>query len=56
MIETVGETVDHRIFEAVVMQDMQRFQNLPDRLLPDALKDANPYAAPRRIDGTLTLA
>lgn len=32
------------------------FQNLPDRLLPPALTDANPYRAPRRIDGTLTLA
>ena len=32
------------------------FQNLPDRLLPAALKDTNPYAAPRRLDGTLTLA
>ena len=31
------------------------FQNLPDRLLPDALKDANPFAAPRRMDGVLTL-
>ena len=29
--------------------------NLPERLLPDALKDANPYAAPRRVDGALTL-
>ena len=32
------------------------FQNIPDRLLPTALRDANPYAAPRRIDGALQLA
>ena len=32
------------------------FQNLPDRLLPEALKDANPFGAPRRMDGKLTLA
>ena len=31
------------------------YQNLPDRLLPPALRQANPYGAPRRIDGTLTL-
>jgi alpha-ketoglutaric semialdehyde dehydrogenase len=40
---------------------MQRFlrpvcyQNLPDRLLPIALRDDNPYRAPRRVDGVLTL-
>lgn len=32
------------------------YQNMPVGLLPDALQDANPWAAPRRIDGTLTLA
>jgi alpha-ketoglutaric semialdehyde dehydrogenase len=40
---------------------MQRFlrpvcyQNLPQRLLPAAVRDDNPYHAPRRIDGVLTL-
>ncbi|QJU59827.1 aldehyde dehydrogenase (NADP(+)) [Sphingomonas sp. AP4-R1] len=29
------------------------FQDLPDTLLPDALKDANPLAIPRLVDGTL---
>jgi NADP-dependent aldehyde dehydrogenase len=32
------------------------FQNLPDRLLPTALRNDNPYHAPRRIDGALVLA
>ena len=31
------------------------YQNLPDRLLPAALREGNPYAAPRRIDGALQL-
>lgn len=29
------------------------FQNLPDRLLPAALRADNPYRAPRRIDGAM---
>ncbi|MGO4535879.1 aldehyde dehydrogenase (NADP(+)) [Leifsonia sp. 2MCAF36] len=29
------------------------YQNLPDALLPDALKDANPLGVPRRVDGRL---
>ncbi len=32
------------------------YQNLPDRLLPPALREANPYGAPRRVDGVLTPA
>lgn len=32
------------------------YQNLPSSLLPEALADTNPWRAPRRIDGTLTLA
>jgi len=32
------------------------YQNLPVGLLPPALQDANPWGAPRRIDGKLTLA
>lgn len=32
------------------------YQNLPDRLLPPALRQENPYGAPRRIEGVLTLA
>ena len=31
------------------------YQNLADRLLPTALRQDNPYGAPRRIDGVLTL-
>jgi NADP-dependent aldehyde dehydrogenase len=31
------------------------YQNLPDRLLPLPVRDENPYHAPRRIDGVLTL-
>ena len=31
------------------------YQNLPDRLLPAALRQDNPYATPRRIDGALHL-
>lgn len=31
------------------------FQNLPDRLLPTALRDDNPYGVPRRIDCVLHL-
>ena len=29
------------------------YQNLPDRLLPTALRDANPYAVARRVAGTM---
>ncbi|MFC3785557.1 NADP-dependent aldehyde dehydrogenase [Sphingopyxis italica] len=32
------------------------YQNLPDHLLPAALRQDNPYGAPRRVDGVLTLA
>jgi NADP-dependent aldehyde dehydrogenase len=32
------------------------FQGLPDRLLPKALRNDNPFSAPRRIDGALILA
>ncbi|PZU56448.1 MAG: aldehyde dehydrogenase (NADP(+)) [Sphingobium sp.] len=32
------------------------YQDLPAALLPEGLTDANPWGAPRRIDGTLTLA
>jgi NADP-dependent aldehyde dehydrogenase len=32
------------------------YQNLPASLLPPALADSNPWAAPRRIDGKLVLA
>ena len=32
------------------------YQNIPDRLLPPALREANPYRVPRRIDGVTTLA
>ncbi|WP_447756657.1 aldehyde dehydrogenase (NADP(+)) [Sphingopyxis fribergensis] len=31
------------------------YQNLPDRLLPTALRQDNPYGVARRIDGVLTL-
>ena len=31
------------------------FQDLPERLLPPALRDGNPHRAPRRVDGTLEL-
>jgi alpha-ketoglutaric semialdehyde dehydrogenase len=30
------------------------YQNLPDRLLPAAVRELNPYAVPARIDGVLT--
>src|SRR3546814_20715522 len=30
------------------------YQNLPDRLLPAALRQDNPYGVARRIDGVLT--
>ncbi|HWK36491.1 aldehyde dehydrogenase (NADP(+)) [Sphingomonas sp.] len=29
------------------------YQNIPDRLLPPALRDANPYAVARRVDGVM---
>ena len=29
------------------------YQNLPDALLPEPLKDANPWGVPRLIDGAL---
>jgi NADP-dependent aldehyde dehydrogenase len=32
------------------------FQGLPDELLPPALRDANPWGLPRRIDGVLVAA
>jgi len=32
------------------------YQNLPDRLLPDALRQDNPYKVARRIDGAMTRA
>ena len=32
------------------------YQNLPDHLLPAALRQDNPYGAPRRVDGVMTLA
>jgi NADP-dependent aldehyde dehydrogenase len=32
------------------------FQNLPDSLLPEALRQDNPYKVTRRIDGTMTAA
>ena len=32
------------------------YQNVPDGLLPDALKEANPLGIPRRVDGHLTTA
>ena len=32
------------------------YQNLPDRLLPPALREANPFGVARRVDGTLKLA
>ena len=32
------------------------YQNLPQRLLPDALHDANPLGLPRRVDGVPTQA
>jgi 2,5-dioxopentanoate dehydrogenase len=32
------------------------YQGMPDALLPDALKDANPFDVPRRIDGLLEAA
>ena len=31
------------------------YQNLPERLLPAAVRDGNPYHVPARIDGVLTL-
>jgi len=35
--------------------DRRVFQNLPDRLLPPALRSDNPSDAARRIDGALVL-
>lgn len=32
------------------------YQNLPDRLLPAALQDANPLQIPRRVNGVITTA
>lgn len=32
------------------------YQDWPEELLPDALKDANPLGVPQRVDGTLTLS
>ena len=32
------------------------YQNLPDRLLPPALRSDNPYGVARRVDGTMTPA
>ncbi|GLJ81263.1 aldehyde dehydrogenase (NADP(+)) [Microbacterium imperiale] len=31
------------------------YQNVPDALLPEALRDANPLGIPRRVDGVLTV-
>lgn len=30
------------------------YQNLPERLLPEALREGNPHRVPRRIDGVTT--
>ncbi|WP_442865444.1 hypothetical protein [Acidocella sp. MX-AZ03] len=32
------------------------YQNVAEKLLPEAVRDANPYGIARRMDGTLTLA
>jgi NADP-dependent aldehyde dehydrogenase len=32
------------------------FQNMPETLLPNAVRDSNPYQLPRTLDGVLTLA
>jgi NADP-dependent aldehyde dehydrogenase len=29
------------------------YQNMPQRLLPEALRDGNPLGIPRRVDGVL---
>jgi NADP-dependent aldehyde dehydrogenase len=46
---SVGATAIERFLRPVC------YQNMPDPLLPEGLRDANPWNAPRRIDGVLTL-
>jgi NADP-dependent aldehyde dehydrogenase len=45
---SVGMTAIKRFMRPVA------FQNMPDALLPDALKDANPLNIWRIVDGELT--
>jgi NADP-dependent aldehyde dehydrogenase len=47
---SVGATAVRRFLRPVV------YQNLPDALLPDALRDANPLGLARRVNGTLSAA
>lgn len=44
---SVGTTSIERFLRPVA------YQSVPDRLLPDALKEANPLHLPRRVDGNL---
>jgi NADP-dependent aldehyde dehydrogenase len=45
---SVGTTALRRFLRPVT------YQNMPQRLLPDALRDGNPLGIPRRLDGVLT--
>jgi NADP-dependent aldehyde dehydrogenase len=46
---SVGATAIRRWLRPVT------YQGVPDRFLPDALRNANPLGIPRRINGKLTL-
>jgi NADP-dependent aldehyde dehydrogenase len=45
---SVGTTALRRFLRPVT------YQNMPQRLLPEALRDGNPLGIPRRLDGVLT--
>jgi NADP-dependent aldehyde dehydrogenase len=45
---SVGTTALRRFLRPVA------YQNMPQRLLPEALRDGNPLCIPRRLDGVLT--
>lgn len=50
MFTSVGATAIRRF------QRPLAYQGMPDGLLPDALRDANPLRVPRRVDGALELS
>jgi NADP-dependent aldehyde dehydrogenase len=46
----VGVTAIRRFVRPVV------YQSVPDALLPEPLREANPWGVPRRVNGTLNHA
>jgi NADP-dependent aldehyde dehydrogenase len=46
---SVGVTAVRRFLRPVV------YQGVPDAFLPEALRDANPWRLPRRVDGAMVL-